>query len=126
MVGPGMSCLIAVSTVSGRDPVEISSLASVMEDDACSATSLVVRDETHRVELPYSADTLWVMSDPFNDDFGRTPWSILGFCTPLVIGSSQWWRFRASSPSSRCWRTPEPSTEETGCFQPWRASYARQ
>ena len=30
------------------------------------------RGETDRVEFPHSADTLWVLSDPLDDDFGRT------------------------------------------------------
>ena len=41
------------------------------------------RGETDQVELPHGADTLWVLSDPLDDDFGRTVEPL--FCCMLLV-----------------------------------------
>ena len=40
--------------------------------DAAERVEVVCREETNRVDPHFVADILWVLSDPLDDDFGRT------------------------------------------------------
>ena len=59
----------------------------------------VRREETDRMEPQCTADTLWVLSDLLDEDFGRTveASSVLHAIGDSGLSRGGWWFFRASS-----------------------------
>ena len=63
------------------------------------AATEVRHDEISQAEFPDSPDTLWVLSDPLDEDFGRTveASSVLHAIGDSGLSRGGWWFFRASS-----------------------------